>query len=119
LPSASHRWPSRVKIPLITNGGGLNPLSAAEVTRAATERLALHGLKLAVTTGDNLLPRLAELRATGDLFANIETGQPLRLNVRSLSLQCASRRVHGSRLALFLLDIEPRAEILDTMATDE
>ena len=33
------------KIPLITNGGGLNPPGAAEVVRKAAERHGLHGLK--------------------------------------------------------------------------
>ncbi len=67
------------KIPLITNGGGLNPLSAAEATRATAERLGLRGLRIAVVTGDDLLPRLPDLLAAGELFTNIETGEPLRL----------------------------------------
>src|SRR5215469_18538077 len=48
-------------IPLITNGGGLNPPSAAEVVRAAAERKGLRGLRIGVVTGDDLLPRLGEL----------------------------------------------------------
>ncbi len=75
LPQAFAR-----KIPLITNGGGLNPLSAAEVTRAAAERLGLHGLKIAVVTGDDLLARLPDLLAAGEPFTNLETGEPLRLD---------------------------------------
>src|SRR5690348_292905 len=68
------------RIPLITNGGGLNPAGAAEVVRAAAERQGLHGLKIATVTGDDLLPRLPELLAAGESFANIETGQPLTLD---------------------------------------
>lgn len=68
------------KIPLITNGGGLNPMRAAEVTRAAATRLGLRGLRIAVVSGDDLLERLSDLLAAGEPFTNIETGEPLRLD---------------------------------------
>jgi hypothetical protein len=74
LPAAFAR-----KIPLITNGGGLNPAGAAEVVRAAAERHGLRGLKIAVVTGDDLLTRLPELVAAGERFAHLETGEPLSL----------------------------------------
>src|SRR5260221_240470 len=75
LPHAFER-----KIPLITNGGGLNPTGAAEAVRAAAERAGLRGLKIAVVTGDDLLPRLPELLASGVPLANMETGQGLALD---------------------------------------
>jgi Acyclic terpene utilisation family protein AtuA len=75
LPHAFER-----KIPLITNGGGLNPTGAAEAVRAAAERAGLRGLKIAVVTGDDLLPRLPELLAAGEPLANMETGQALALD---------------------------------------
>src|SRR6185312_12042179 len=62
------------KIPLITNGGGLNPTGAAERVLATAKRLGLDGLKVAIVTGDDLLSRLSELVATGEALANIETG---------------------------------------------
>ncbi|MGH2487844.1 MAG: acyclic terpene utilization AtuA family protein [Ktedonobacterales bacterium] len=68
------------RIPLITNGGGLNPAGAAEVVRALAERRGLTGLRIGVVTGDDLLPRLSELAAGGEPFANMETGDPLRLD---------------------------------------
>jgi hypothetical protein len=68
------------KIPLITNGGGLNPAGAAEAVRAAAERAGLRGLKIAVVTGDDLLPRLPALLASGEPLANMETGAPLALD---------------------------------------
>ena len=67
------------RIPLITNGGGLNPTGAAEVVRAAAERRGLKGLRIGVVTGDDLLPRLGELLAAGERLVNIETGEPLSL----------------------------------------
>ena len=75
LPLAFER-----RIPLITNGGGLNPAGAAEVVRAAAERRGLTGLRIGVVTGDDLLPRLGELAAGGERFTNIETGEPLSLD---------------------------------------
>ncbi|HKS71318.1 MAG TPA: acyclic terpene utilization AtuA family protein, partial [Ktedonobacterales bacterium] len=66
-------------IPLITNGGGLNPEGAAEVARAAAERAGLHGLRIATVTGDDLLDRLPDLLAAGHPLANLETGEPLSL----------------------------------------
>jgi hypothetical protein len=68
------------KIPLITNGGGLNPASAAEVMRAAAERKGLRGLRIGVVTGDDLLPRLGQLISEDERFENIETGEPLSLD---------------------------------------
>jgi hypothetical protein len=74
LPSAFAR-----KIPLITNGGGLNPTSAAQAVLAIAARLSLHGLRIAIVTGDDLLDRLPGLIANGETFANIETSEPLTL----------------------------------------
>src|SRR5215472_10418963 len=65
------------KLPLITNGGGLNPTGAAEVVRKAAERHGLRGLKIATATGDDLLARLGDLLASGEALTNMETGAPL------------------------------------------
>ena len=75
LPAAFQRH-----IPLITSGGGLNPTGAAEVVRAKAKQLGLHGLKIATVTGDDLLPRLADLIAEGESLANMETGEALSLD---------------------------------------
>jgi len=61
------------KIPLITNGGGLNPLAAAEMVRDTATKLGLHGLKIAAVTGDDVLANLGDF---GDL-TNIDTGERL------------------------------------------
>jgi hypothetical protein len=75
LPAAFKRH-----IPLITSGGGLNPTGAAEVVRAKAQQLGLHGLKIAIVTGDDLLPRLSDLLAEGEPLANMETGELLTLD---------------------------------------
>src|SRR5262245_40677746 len=74
LPAAFAR-----KIPLVTNGGGLNPTGAAEVVRAAAAGAGLHGLRVATVTGDALLERLPALLAAGERLADSETGEPLSL----------------------------------------
>ncbi|HEX6121728.1 MAG TPA: acyclic terpene utilization AtuA family protein, partial [Ktedonobacterales bacterium] len=75
LPAAFARG-----IPLITNGGGLNPTGAAALAREYAERHGLHGLRIATITGDDLLPRLPDLLAAGEPLMNLETGEPLTLD---------------------------------------
>ncbi|MEQ8673517.1 MAG: acyclic terpene utilization AtuA family protein [Aggregatilineales bacterium] len=70
LPEAFKR-----KIPLITNGGGLNPLAAAEAVRETAAKLGLTGLKIAAVTGDDMLTRVTDLQENGESLAHIETGE--------------------------------------------
>jgi hypothetical protein len=70
LPKAFAR-----KIPLITNGGGLNPQAAAELVRETAAKMGLSGLKIAAVSGDDVLARLPELQAVGEPLAHIETGE--------------------------------------------
>ncbi len=72
LPQAFAR-----RIPLITNGGGLNPQGAAALVRETALKLGLHGLKIAAITGDDVLARLPELLAAGEALRHLETGAPL------------------------------------------
>jgi len=72
------------KIPLITNGGGLNPLGAAEMVREVAAKMGLTGLKIAAVTGDDLHPRLSELQAMGESLAHLETGAALDLNEKMI-----------------------------------
>lgn len=67
----------REQLKIVTNAGGMNPRACAIV---AAKRLAAAGRGdelLGVLTGDDLLPRLAELRRAGCVLANLDTGQPL------------------------------------------
>ncbi len=72
LPKAFAR-----KIPLITNGGGLNPTAAAQMIRDTAAKAGLTGLKVAAVTGDDILARLPELQAAGERFLNMDTGEAL------------------------------------------
>jgi hypothetical protein len=63
---------------VIANAGGVNPVACA---RAVLDVARAHGaagkLRVGVVTGDDLLPRLDELIASGHPLANMETGEPL------------------------------------------
>jgi hypothetical protein len=63
-------------IPIITNGGGLNPHGAAELVRETAAKLGLHGVKIAAVTGDDVLARLPELQAAHEL-RHLESGARL------------------------------------------
>ena len=70
LPEAFQR-----KIPLITNGGGLNPQAAAEMVRETAAGMGLTGLKIVAVSGDNVLGRLSDLQAAGEELHHLETGE--------------------------------------------
>lgn len=72
LPEAYKR-----KIPLITNGGGLNPIAAAEAVRETAAKLGLTGIKIAAVTGDDMLNHVPDLQEKGETLSHIETGEPL------------------------------------------
>ena len=65
-------------VKLLANAGGVNPQSCAAAVR---EMLASHGaqgeVKVALVTGDDLLPRLDSLLAMGHELTHMETGAPL------------------------------------------
>lgn len=80
LPEAYKR-----RIPLITNGGGLNPLGAAEMVYQTAAKSGLQGLKIAAVTGDDLMPRLNDLQQMGETLTNLESGAPLVLDRQPLA----------------------------------
>ncbi|MDX2139370.1 MAG: acyclic terpene utilization AtuA family protein [Chloroflexota bacterium] len=71
LPAAFARG-----IPIITNGGGLNPHGAAQLVRETAAKLGLDGVKIAAVSGDDVLARLPDLQAAHDL-RHLESGARL------------------------------------------
>ena len=59
-------------IKVVSNAGGLNPAGCAEAVSAVAEKLGLHP-SIAYIEGDDLIPRLGELRAEGHALANLDT----------------------------------------------
>ena len=58
-------------IKIVTNAGGLNPVSMAENVEEIIKELGL-SLKVAYIDGDDLIPRLEELEKKGEKLKNIE-----------------------------------------------
>lgn len=60
---------------VLTNGGGINPLAARDKVVEVAQSLGYEGLKIAVVTGDDMLPRLEELQADKVDLTDLETGE--------------------------------------------
>jgi hypothetical protein len=65
-------------VKVIANAGGVNPSACADAILAMTKARGAGGkVKLGVVTGDDLLPRLDELLASGHELRNMDTNAPL------------------------------------------
>ena len=65
-------------VKVIANAGGVNPEACAAAVQAmARERGAGGKLRVGIVSGDNLLPRLDSLLASGHALNNMDTGEPL------------------------------------------
>lgn len=65
------------RLRIVTNGGGMNPLSCARAAGRLLADAGLGDLPIGVVTGDDLFAQLPALQAAGCDFANLDTGQPL------------------------------------------
>lgn len=63
-------------IKIVVNAGGLNPQGCAAAARAVYANLGLSA-RVSHIEGDDLLPRLSELRASGEEFMHLDKGTPL------------------------------------------
>jgi|CXWL01.1.fsa_nt_gi hypothetical protein len=64
-------------VKVITNAGGLNPRACRARLFEVAQELGITGLSIGVVEGDDVLPRLPELIASGHPLANMDTGAPL------------------------------------------
>jgi hypothetical protein len=62
---------------VITNAGGLNPRACRERIFEVARELGVHGLRVGVVEGDDLLARLPDLVARGHRLANMDSGEPI------------------------------------------
>lgn len=62
---------------VITNAGGMNPVACAKEAGRILAAAGLGDTPIGVVTGDDLLPRLEELRSAGCEFRNLDTGERL------------------------------------------
>jgi len=63
-------------VKVITNAGGINPLGLGRKIRELAAELGLE-VTVGVVDGDDIVDRLDELRAAGETFTNMETGEDL------------------------------------------
>jgi hypothetical protein len=61
-------------IKVVTNAGGLDPQGLADALREFADQAGLN-VRIAVVTGDDLAPRIAELIDGGHPFENLDTGE--------------------------------------------
>lgn len=65
-------------IKVTSNAGGVNPRACAEAVRETARKLGLsHKVRIALVTGDDILPRLDDLLARGHEMRDMDTGRPL------------------------------------------
>jgi hypothetical protein len=62
---------------VITNAGGMNPRGCAAKAKESLAKAGLTRRRVAVVSGDDLLPRLDELFAAGHVLNHLDTGEPL------------------------------------------
>src|SRR3954465_3896214 len=63
-------------IKVVSNAGGLSPRACADAVAAGADRLGLSP-SIAYIEGDDLVPRLEELRKAGHELRHLDTGEPL------------------------------------------
>src|SRR3954468_5446590 len=63
-------------IKVVSNAGGLSPRACADAVSAVADRLGLSP-SIAYIEGDDLVPRLEELRKAGHELRHLDTGEPL------------------------------------------
>lgn len=68
-------------IKVITNGGGVNPLSCANAVLKVAEELNIKNLKIGIVLGDNILNKLDDLISTDVQLNNMETGESI-INIK-------------------------------------
>ncbi|MBX7071771.1 MAG: DUF1446 domain-containing protein [Pirellulales bacterium] len=68
---------SQPNLKIVTNAGGMNPAACAAAAGRLLAEAGLGETPIGVVTGDDILPRLAELQSAGCAFTNLDTGAPL------------------------------------------
>ena len=64
------------KIKIVSNAGGLDPAGLGEALAGLAKKLGV-APRIAVVEGDDLVPRLGELRAAGERFVHLDKGVAL------------------------------------------
>jgi hypothetical protein len=68
---------------LVSNGGGVNPMAAGKAIVQVAKEQGLNGLKIGVIEGDDILPSLDQIIASGIPLVNMDTGDSDFSRIRS------------------------------------
>lgn len=63
------------RLRIVTNAGGLNPQACARATAKLLADAGMGGVKIAWVSGDDLIPRMGELRMAGEGFRHFDSGE--------------------------------------------
>ncbi|MFN0021790.1 MAG: acyclic terpene utilization AtuA family protein [Pirellulaceae bacterium] len=86
------------QLKVITNAGGMNPISCAKASAKLLTAAGLGEMPIGVVSGDDLLPRLEELVAARCEFKNLDTDEPLSAFRSPLSSSVVSANAYlGAR----------------------
>ena len=69
-------------IKILTNAGGINPRGAQEQVLKVARDHGLHGLKVAVITGDDMMPHIGNMLDEGTDLSDLETGRPFTKEIQ-------------------------------------
>lgn len=67
-------------VKLVTNAGGANPESCARMVLEQANKIGWHDCKVAVISGDDILPRLDYLLKNGEELTHFESGETISEN---------------------------------------
>jgi len=70
-------WREQPGLRIVTNAGGVNPVGCAQACAEVLRRHGLTGRKIALVTGDDLMPHLDQWMGDGYEFRHLETDEPL------------------------------------------
>ncbi|MCH9691094.1 MAG: DUF1446 domain-containing protein [Gammaproteobacteria bacterium] len=65
------------KIKIIANAGGVNLRACLKAIKKTIVETGVTGIHVGIVEGDDIMDRLAELRVSGETFANMETGEAI------------------------------------------
>jgi hypothetical protein len=113
LASLGPALTAQPRLRIVTNAGGMNPISCGNRAGGVLHGAGLGESKIAIVTGDDIVGRLAELQAAGCKFENLDTGQPLS----SLKQPIVSANVYlGARPIVDALAADARIVITGRVA---
>jgi hypothetical protein len=70
-------WKRQPQLRIITNAGGMNPAGCAAKARAVLDKAGLNNRRIAIVTGDDLMPDLDRLLHEGHSLNHLDTGESL------------------------------------------